>query len=156
MITEKEIIVDGQRIALPSRHVWDSFVTNPIYKGVPVYTKNTKNLVLDLIQLIADYPDYFCLGLYRTSHVTKSWSVVPLLVRNEVWRRVQIEHISCLFCEWSGRIANPTEPSLYFSVSDEFAALQKAFSLDRLPCPKCGAELPRHAVWVESRMISKT
>jgi hypothetical protein len=149
MVTENELIVDGQKMAIPSVQAWNSLLEYPVYKDVPVYTKNTENIVRNLIQIIALYPDFFCLGLYKTTHIAKSWSVMPLLKLNEEWHRVQIEHVSCLSCEWNGRIANPTEPSIYFTVPDEFEALRKAFSLKRLPCPKCGAELPRHAVWTE-------
>jgi hypothetical protein len=136
-------------MVIPSLHAWNSFLENPVYKGTPVYTKNTENIVRNLIQLFNTYPDCFCLGLYKAKHVTMSWTVMPLLKLNEEWRRVQVEHVSCLSCKWSGRIANPTEPSLYFTVPDEYAALNKASSLDRLSCPRCGAELPRHAIWVE-------
>lgn len=42
------------------------------------------------------------------------------------WRRVQLEYANCLKCDWKGRIANPTEPSLYGGLKNEFELMRQA------------------------------
>lgn len=148
-MTEKQVIADGQKLTVPSLDSWNGLLENPLYKGLPVYTASTQNIVRNLVELVSKHPDRFCIGLFKAPHIVKSWSVVPLFRRDGKWQRVQIEHVTCVSCDWSGRIANPTEASIYFPVPDGGATLREAFRLSRLPCPKCGAELPRHAVWTE-------
>lgn len=66
------------------------------------------------------------------------------------YERVHVEHVICENCGWNGDIANPTIADLYFSLSNSKQAVLRAFKLKRKPCPKCGAKLPRHAIWVNN------
>lgn len=65
------------------------------------------------------------------------------------WRRVQLEYANCLKCEWNGKIANPTNPDLYFNLKNEFEVLHCINQLPFCKCPKCGGEVSRKAIWIE-------
>ena len=69
-----------------------------------------------------------------------------------LWRRVQLEYANCLKCDWKGRIANPTEPSLYGGLKNEFELMRQAARLPSLKCPKCGGEISRKAIWIEDEV----
>ncbi|MEY8268732.1 hypothetical protein AALA79_20520 [Lachnospiraceae bacterium 64-25] len=76
---------------------------------------------------------------------------VPCLIykHDGKWRRVQLEHANCLRCDWEGRIANPTNPDLYFNLKKEFEVLHDMYKLPFCVCPKCGGEISRKAIWIE-------
>lgn len=66
-----------------------------------------------------------------------------------MWQRVQLEDSDCKYCTWSGKIANPTTPSLYSTMKDWKIALDMAWSLPEVKCPGCGKKLNRKAIWAE-------
>ncbi|UUQ65822.1 hypothetical protein NLK61_04000 [Pseudomonas fuscovaginae UPB0736] len=144
-----EIEVDGQVVLVPTADEWDGILKTGEYKGVFIFQGGFKAVVSSLARFVLPRADLFCLGLYRMG---KLKSLTPLLLfRFEGgWQRVQVETVSCNACHWEGNIANPSEPTLYFGVLDEALVYKKAISLPRSGCPKCGAVLPRIALWVES------
>ncbi|MFZ6721381.1 hypothetical protein [Undibacterium sp. Ji49W] len=144
----RELMIDEQLVFVPSMDEWGDIIEKETYRGVAVFSPNTKNLILELVSFVSKYSNEFCLGLYRPKGL-KAWLPVPLFNLKEEWQRVQIEQIDCVKCNWKGKIANPSEPTLYFGTSNELAATQRAAMLSRCNCPKCGAPLARHAVWTE-------
>lgn len=143
-----EARIDGQAVVIPSADELESLRADADYRGMPVYTPGTRKLITTLIDFVLAHRDVFALGLHRVPHPADRWMPVALLRWNDDWRRVHIEYPTCATCGWRGPIANPTEPSLYFGVSDEPDVLQRAAALPRLACPRCHAELGRHALWV--------
>jgi hypothetical protein len=145
----QEIHIDGQIITIPTLDEWISLMRNPVYLDSPVYSSGTQKLVNGLLSFTAKHRDKFCLGMYRVKGM-KLWFALPLFRIGDGWQRVQIEHLTCDKCGWRGVIANPTEPSLYFGVPNELEVTRRTLMLPRLGCLKCGAPLPRLAVWAES------
>lgn len=65
------------------------------------------------------------------------------------WRRVVLQYAKCLKCEWTGIVANPTNPDLYLTMKNEFQILKEMAKLPFLKCPKCRSELSTKAIWLE-------
>ena len=62
-------------------------------------------------------------------------------------------HIEELLCERHGGkvlAANATITDLYAGLPDYMSKVVATKSLTEVPCPKCGAKLPRLAVWAEA------
>lgn len=76
---------------------------------------------------------------------------IPCLIYNYAgkWRRVILQYANCLKCDWTGNIANPTDPDLYITMKNEFQILKEMAKLPFLKCPKCGSELSARAIWLE-------
>jgi hypothetical protein len=112
-----------------------------VYRGLPVYTSFTRDLLTQLFSFVGKYRETFGLGMFRAEHLTKAWRVLALLQMDHGWQRVHIESPTCEKCGRRGAIANPTEPSLYFGAPDDRLALKRAWELPRLGCPRCAAPL---------------
>jgi len=143
-----EVIIDGQAVMIPSTTDLESLRVDPDYMGLPAYTPGTRKLITTLIDFVLAHHDAFALGLHRVPHPANRWMPVVLLRWEDHWQRVHIEYPTCATCAWRGPIANPTEPSLYFGLPDERDILRRAGALPRMTCPRCNAELGRHALWV--------
>ena len=142
----KEVLVDEQVVTIPTPEAWQEIARTSVFLDVPVYLKGTRSLVTGLLDFVSKHKEKFRLGMFRSKGL-RSWTVLPLLLIEDRLQRVHIEHVTCVHCGWRGVIANPTEPSLYFGVPDEAAALQSALMLPRTGCPACCASLPRVAAW---------
>jgi hypothetical protein len=64
-------------------------------------------------------------------------------------QRVEVGPVTCKRCGWYGRIASPIREDLYWGSPDPKKALDRAWNQAIVPCPKCSAKLPLHAIWVE-------
>jgi hypothetical protein len=93
--------------------------------------------------------DGFLLG-YRITGIRKRESWLCLYRSNIGLQRVHIESPSCTKCNARFTIANPTEWELYMLHPKEWELLRKAAAQPLLPCPVCGAKLPREAIWLEA------
>lgn len=150
MIEVEKKSVDGQLITIPTIESWNSLIKDPVYDGLAVYSASTENTVRELVEFVSRNHTLFCLGIYRAKYIKKSWSILPLYRIADRWQRVQIEYLTCFSCGWRGAIANPTETSLYYGVSDYLEVIKMASVLERVDCPCCGEVLPRFAIWAES------
>lgn len=76
---------------------------------------------------------------------------IPCLIYNYAgeWRRVILQYANCLKCNWTGNVANPTDPDLYFTMKNKFQILKEMNKLPFLKCPKCGSEISTKAIWLE-------
>ncbi|MDN4621062.1 hypothetical protein QCD85_23290 [Paenibacillus sp. PsM32] len=63
-------------------------------------------------------------------------------------QRVQMERVNCSICNWTGIIANPTIPQLYYGCCNRWELLKEANEIPVVNCPFCGHVLPRHSIWV--------
>lgn len=66
-----------------------------------------------------------------------------------VWRRIVIQYAQCLQCNWTGNVANPTDPDLYITMENRFKILNEMARLSFLKCPKCRCEISTKAIWLE-------
>lgn len=137
---EAEVIQGGgERLIIPHAG-WTEILRSREIDGIPVAPS-----VADLREFCSKHSAHFALALIRAG---KSWLPLPLLRISGGLARVQIEQVTCDACGWSGAIANPTEPTLYFGPG-RFEALRAAWTLPREECPECGGPLPRFAAWTE-------
>ncbi len=143
------IIVDGQCITVLANQRWSSLLKQPIYQDLPIFTASTENIVRKLVNLVANNPEKFVLGLFKSKQLKKAWGVIPLYKSQGGWQRVQIEYVTCSCCGWQGAIANPSEASLYFGLDKEWELTKKAFTLMQVGCPRCNEKLPRFAIWTD-------
>lgn len=68
------------------------------------------------------------------------------------FQRVHLETLSCTFCNWRGKTANPMviDPYLGDGINEDHITLMKtAEKYLVLPCPSCKKPLSRHPIWVE-------
>lgn len=143
-----EILVDGQTVTIPTAQAWQEITRDPVFLGTPVYSEQTRKLVIGLLAFVSGHQETFRLGMFRSKGL-KSWTPLPLLLSEGRLQRVQIEYVTCGQCGRRVTIANPSEPSLYFDLPDELRARQDAARSPRVGCPNCGAPLPRVAAWAE-------
>ncbi len=67
------------------------------------------------------------------------------------WRRVALQYVNCIKCDWIGNAASPNDPDLYITMENRFEILNKMAQLPFLKCPKCGSGISTRAIWVEDR-----
>lgn len=145
----EELIVDEQLISIPDFAFWSGVLNGAKLQNLPINPSASGALVAGLADFALKHKEQFRLGLYRPGHLAGPWLPLLLFKSGDSWRRVQLEHLTCDACGWTGSSANTTEPSLYFGTPNELGATQAANSLPKLGCPACGKALPRAAVWVE-------
>ncbi|WP_148051271.1 hypothetical protein [Pseudomonas brassicacearum] len=143
-----ELVVDGQLVIAPSVSEWEGILNTGKYQDGTIFNSNLEVIVRNMLDFLSGREDEFCLGLHLTKSL-KPWVPIHLYRMDERWQRVLIERVTCDQCNWVGKIANPSDPTLYFGVDGELGVAYKALSLPRCNCPKCGMALPRIAVWVE-------
>ena len=66
-------------------------------------------------------------------------------------QRVFLERLTCGVCSWSGMSAEPFSLDNYLLLPEEtrIQLMRNARTLPQVPCPRCGAILPRRSVWTE-------
>lgn len=80
---------------------------------------------------------------------TKKWMPCLIYKYEGEWRRVVCQYANCLKCDWTGSIANPTDPDLYITMENEFDILKKMDQLSFYKCQKCGSAISSKAIWIE-------
>jgi hypothetical protein len=95
--------------------------------------------------------DGFALGWQDVPNsALKLWLVLYNV--NDSLVRVEIENISCTSCENRVQIANPTGEDMFIGQVNKSAARARAWGLAQVPCPTCGAKLPRPSVWAKTSL----
>ena len=103
-------------------------------KGTAAFVKQ-HNDVMDLA--------YYIVGPRR-------WLLwLVLLKTSDGLQRVHLEGLECVKCHTSVNAANPTIVDLYTCLPSKYDALDRGWAHPPVPCPVCGAELPRRAIWAE-------
>lgn len=93
----------------------------------------------------------FAIAFRPIKHRTDDWLPCLIFKHDGEWRRVALEYVNCLKCEWTGIAANPTARDPYALMNNRFEILRKMFQLPFLKCPKCGSELSTKAIWLGER-----
>jgi hypothetical protein len=144
----EDLLIDGQSVKIPTMLEWQEIARSGGFLDVPVYSVFTKNTVIRQLDFVLLHAEEFLLGVVRVRGL-KSWVVLPLLRLDGRLQRVQIERLTCDNCGRKLKVANPSEPTLYFGAPDHHGALQDALKLRHVACPNCGAPLPKAAAWAE-------
>jgi len=149
-ITNETVLVNGEQINIIDSAKFKFLKADPFIDEISIGGEGILKLICGLMEFVLKYPE-FSLGIYKFKIGTSKirWMFVVLYKLESSWQRVHIERVKCDKCNWIGEIANPTEPSLYDTVSNRFDVLDEVWEIANLPCPKCGEKLPRHAIWTE-------
>ncbi|WP_414573234.1 hypothetical protein [Nostoc sp. CCY 9925] len=144
----KHTFIDGQEILFPSKLDWEILQLNPLIDDMPL-------AILDLLWAALEFTQKYSeiyLGLGKISMKEKKWMPYIFLEIESNFQRVHLETLSCSFCSWRGKTANPMVIDPYFGDGinqDHFTLMEAAERYPVLPCPSCGHRLPRHPIWVE-------
>ncbi len=87
-------------------------------------------------------------ALYKPGRVPW-WSGIILVDLGGALQRVHLERLTCENCGWMGMSGNPWLADLYVGSPEKDEALQRAYDMELLGCPRCGEKLPRPSVWTE-------
>ncbi|MEH2058165.1 MAG: hypothetical protein V7K97_18785 [Nostoc sp.] len=143
----KHTYIDGQQILFPSQMDWESLQLNPLIDDSPLAILDS---IWSALEFAQKYPEIH-LGLGKISS-GKKWMPYIFLDIESNFQRVHLETLTCSFCNWRGKTANPMIIGLYFGDGinqDDFTLMKAAERYPVLPCPSCGNRLPRHPIWVE-------
>jgi hypothetical protein len=135
-------IVDGQLVYILSTKAFEQLKNDPFIEGQPIAALD---IVCNMMDLVRKY-NSFTLAFYPIG-IQKMWMFCLLLDDKEKLHRVQIENTCCKECDWTGIIANPTIPELYYGCPDRWGALEEAYQSPKVGCPNCNSLLPRHSIW---------
>lgn len=97
--------------------------------------------------------DNFAIAFRPTHSPTVRWIPCLIYKYKGEWRRVVIQYVNCLACDWTGTIANPTDPDLYITLENEFEILRKMGQLCFCKCPRCGSKISSRGIWIEGEEI---
>jgi hypothetical protein len=94
------------------------------------------------------YPE---LDVYVSDLDARFFFVQVLVHLHGYAQRVFLERVTCGTCSWSGMSAEPFSIDNYLGLHPEVrtSLMTRAMTLPQIPCPHCGAKLPRRSVWTE-------
>ena len=111
------------------------------------------NAVLALLEAYIEFicnHQNFAIALEPIKRDPLAWIPRSLYKYEKNWRRVVLENVNCMKCDWEGLIANPTVYDLYITLENPFDILKEMDKLHFCKCPKCGGEISRQAIWIET------
>ena len=144
----KHTCIDGQEILFPSQEDWETLRLNAFIDDLPLAILD---LLWSALEFTQKYPEIH-LGLGKISIRKKKWMPYIFLEIESNFQRVHLETLTCNFCNWRGKTANPMVIDPYFGDGinqDHFTLMKAAERYPVFPCPSCGKRLPRHPIWVE-------
>jgi hypothetical protein len=143
----KHIHIDGQEILFPDEKDWNELHLNPCIDDLPIAVLDS---VWSVLKVVQKYPELH-LGLGLIS-LFSEWMPYVFLEIESNFQRVHLETLTCSFCNWRGKTANPMVIDPYFGDGidrDHFTLMKVAEKYPVLRCPRCNNSLPRHPIWVE-------
>jgi predicted RNA-binding Zn-ribbon protein involved in translation (DUF1610 family) len=146
----KHLWIDGQHILFPSLEDWKLLQKDYFIDGEKVYFINEPSF-WSTIEFVYQYPE-LTIGLGHSSAQISGWTPYIFIHIDSTLQRIHLETLTCDFCGWRGRSANPMLSDSYMGegVSEKRFQLMKAAERYPIyPCPNCGEPLPRHSIWVE-------
>jgi hypothetical protein len=149
-VTKSIEVVNEAKLYLIDMDKWYMVENNKAIDGVILGGENIFRLLSGMAEFVRKH-DGFSLAVYHYNIGPIKWIWASCIIYkvNNMWQRVQIENIVCESCGWKGEIANPTIPSLYDTVKDRQGALNFAWNLPEVKCPKCAKKLKRNAIWAQ-------
>jgi ankyrin repeat protein len=147
-LESREKIINGGPVYLVEPGEWDDIVRTGQFLGEKAEAAmHLQKAVESWSELARDYPE-ISTGLHRSGHERFGLMPIVLLEIGGGLQRIHIEQLTCEVCRWSGVTANPMMPDLYLCIPDQFRHMRDAEKYPVLPCPACGAKLPRHPIWI--------
>lgn len=141
-----KLSVDGQEILIPDITIQASLLQATEIDDIPIAVPQVLGPYLKFVQ---HYPDHLKMGLRPVGVCITSWLPLVLLKTDRGWQRVHLERLVCDMCGWQGGTANPGIADLYHGTANWWETFMAAINLPAVPCPCCGAVLPRHPIWTE-------
>ena len=152
-ITNQIENIDGEEVYVLDRSM---------HKGMSILKARAAieidDLTLSLLKRDIEFvcrQENFAIAFRPIKYRTNEWLSCLIFKHAGEWRRVALEYVNCLKCDWTGNAANPTAMDLYNSMDNCFEILKKMHQLPFLKCPKCGSELSTKAIWVGERNLYK-
>ena len=141
-----QVLDNGQQLLYPSGVEWTALLRRDVLRDRHL-SPTFLWAVQRLLPVVAPYPE---LRLTILDLDGRYFLPQVLLQPAAYTQRVFLETLQCLVCEWSGWTANPLVRDNYLGLPLDLQnqLLQRALTLPLLPCPVCGAKLPRHPIWV--------
>lgn len=147
MSANQELIINGQRVHVPTDLEWDDIVRTGRWSGEVAFLDSSKPRILDALQFVRTYREIFSLGLFKAGPWAKEWTLSVLFKQGGAERQVHIERVRCKNCGVTHTIANPAIADFFLASQNKQEALKQAFDESLVRCHKCGARLPRPAIW---------
>jgi len=141
-----QVLDNGQQLFSPSTAEWAELLCSRVLRGrqlSPTFLRS----VQQILPVVAQYTE---LSLTILDLDGRYFFPKVFLQVSAYKQRVFLETLQCLVCEWSGLTAEPLVSDNYIglSINLQNQLRQHALTLPLLPCPVCGAKLPRHPIWV--------
>ncbi len=141
------LIVDGQHLFAPNTEAWRRLESGEELDAYKLFEPARGASEREFANRHAD------LNLVIEKSFS-SWLRLVLVDLGGNFQRVHLEYLTCDGCGWKGWSGNPWVPDLYVGSPEMDQALQRAYDLELLDCPRCGEKLPRASIWTEP--LSKT
>lgn len=141
-----QVLDNGQQLLHPSAAEWADLLRNGVLRGrqlSPTFLRSAQQILPVVVQ-------YNELELTILDLDGRYFFPQVLLCLTAYKQRVFLERLQCQVCEWAGLTAEPLGMDNYLGLPLDLQnqLRQQALTLPLLPCPICGAKLPRHPVWV--------
>lgn len=141
--------IDGQDLIFPDRETWQTLRSEPFIDGKLL---GVSFLLWTALKDVQRYEELH-LGLGLLSEKDPEWKFYTFLLIDSNFQRVHLECLTCEECGWKGLTANPMDICIYLglgvTVKDYDLMRRAAQKYPKLPCPQCGATLPRYPIWIE-------
>ncbi|MEJ8307399.1 hypothetical protein [Saccharibacillus sacchari] len=133
----------GQALYILSPDYFQYLIEDPTIEGQQI---SAFDLVVPMMDFVKKHQN-FSLACYSLG--TSLWMFCLLLKKEGKLYKVQLENAECEVCKWTGQIANPTIPELYFGCRNRWDAMEEAYKAPFVPCPKCHSVLSRPTIWID-------
>lgn len=147
-ITKKNIIVDGEEV-----YIIESDMVNKLLQLEHKSMEKKGGILFEMLSkdmsFISNHREFSI--IFRPVKFGKIKKWIPCLAYNDkgCWRRVVLQNVNCLKCDWKGISASPTDPDLYITMENRFDILKQVHKLNFCKCPQCGSEISNKGIWVE-------
>jgi len=99
-------------------------------------------------RFVAEFDEFHLAFRFVGPGKRRLWAILMSFQRQ--LRRVQIEQVACGSCKCMALIANPTHADLFVGSPTTKVSLDAAWDLPGVPCPTCGCDIGRKAIWAAS------
>ena len=137
----KKINFHGKFFYFPHKNMWEEIIQKKEFQNNSIF--EVKILSRDL--KFVNRNECLSVALYKLPRrnlwihrvfYDQGMSIIP----------VCLEKIACEKCDWSGFIANPSIPELFYGLENSEKVLKEASNYKSISCKVCSSRLPRHAV----------
>ena len=142
----EHIVLNGQRLYVPSEPLVDRLLITPSVAGRPL---GVGRLFSQFVSLARQTPGVrVALGDAREPN--KPFILCHVIEVEGVLRRVVLEGQTCFRCGWRGMTANARDLALYEGCPDPLQFVRAALKEPSLRCPGCDHDLTRACIWLHT------